>query len=99
MAPRNNETNQETKLIFEQKKCKSKYKDLKTYIRPNHLKKCWKYNEHIMNVGRVQYHATRLIPSLRKTIYEDRFKTLGTALTERRQRGDWIQVNLKKSNF
>ena len=40
MARRNNETNQETKLIFEQKKCKSKYKDLKTYIRPNHLKKC-----------------------------------------------------------
>ena len=42
---------------------------------------------------------TRLIPSIRKTIYEDCLKTLGTALTERRQRGDMIQVIMKKSNF
>jgi len=42
---------------------------------------------------RVQHRATRLIPSLRKIIYEKRLKALDlTTLTERRQRGDMIQL-------
>ena len=42
---------------------------------------------------RVQHRATRLIPSLRKIIYEKRLKALDlTTLTERRQRDDMIQL-------
>ena len=41
----------------------------------------------------VQHRATRLIPSLKKKTYENRLKTLGlTTLTDRRQRGDMIQL-------
>ena len=41
----------------------------------------------------VQHRATRLIPSLKKISYENRLKALDlTTLSERRQRGDMIQL-------
>jgi hypothetical protein len=41
----------------------------------------------------VQHRATRIIPSLKKISYENRLKALDlTTLSERRQRGDMIQL-------
>ncbi len=48
----------------------------------------------------VQHRATRIIPSLKKISYENRLKALDlTTLSERRQRGDMIQLYKIVQNF
>ena len=69
----------------------------KTYIRP-HIEFCvqsWSphLSKDIETLERVQRSATRLVPQLRKLNYEARLQKLGlTTLTERRHRGDMIEV-------
>jgi hypothetical protein len=67
------------------------------YVRPHleYAASVWNpYNQlHINKIERVQFRATRLVPSLKTLEYDQRLAELGlTTLEDRRTRGDAIQL-------